>query len=94
MLFHWEGDCAERVTSVLDTGELDGHSEDEDDEEEGIVEEIPEDVDFGGLQFSCVDLVEDLKQNESVEEDAVMLSAIYCPLLNADRGLDAENLRT
>lgn len=37
------------MTSVLDTGELNDHGEDEDDKEEGIVEEILEDVDFGGL---------------------------------------------
>lgn len=60
VFFVGEGDGAEGVSSELDAGKLDGEGEDEDDEEEGVVEEVLEDVDLSRLQLPCVDLVEHL----------------------------------
>lgn len=82
------------MSSEFDTSQLDEDGEDEDDEEEGVVEEVLENVDFRRLQLTGIDLVEDLHQDETVEEDAVVLSAINSPLLNADRRLDAQKFGT
>lgn len=80
-----EGDGTERMSSELDASELDGEGEDEDDREEGVIEEVLEDVDLSRFQLPGVDLVEDLKQHEGMEEDAVMFSGLDSPLLSADR---------
>lgn len=94
MFFTCERDSSEGVSSEFDTSQLDEDGEDEDDEEEGVVEEVLENVDFRRLQLTGIDLVEDLHQDETVEEDAVVLSAINSPLLNADRRLDAQKFGT
>lgn len=41
-----QGDSAEGLSSELDAGDLDGDGGDEDDDEERIVEEVFEDVEF------------------------------------------------
>jgi hypothetical protein len=94
MFFTSKRDGSEGVSSEFDTSQLDENGEDEDDEEERVVEEVLEDVDFRRLKLTGVDLVEDLHQHETVEEDAVVLSAIISPLLNADRRLDAQQFGT
>ena len=63
---------------------MDHDGDDEDDKEEGIVEEILEDVEFSFLEFPSVDLVEDLHQDKSVEEDAVVFASLVVPLTDTD----------
>lgn len=47
VFLHGKRDSTQRMSSKLDTSELDDDGEDEDDEEEGVIEEILEDIDFG-----------------------------------------------
>ena len=84
MLVEGERDCSESLASELDAGDLNGNCNDEDDDEEGIVEEVSEDVEFCFLEFSSIDLVEDLHQDKGVEEDAVMFACLCSPLIDAD----------
>lgn len=78
-------DALERLSSVLDHGQLDDDGGNDDDQEELVVEEVLKDVVLVVLQLSGVDLVEDLKQHEHVEEDGVMLSCLLVPLADSDR---------
>lgn len=57
---------------------------DQDDQEKWVVEEVFEDVGFFWLQFSGVDFVEDLEQDENVEEDAVMFTGFLIPVSSLD----------
>ena len=36
-------------------------------------------------QFSCVDLIEDLQQDEGIEEDAIVLTRLIVPLGHSNR---------
>ena len=72
---------------------MDDDGADEDDQEEFVVEEVFEDVVFMSLEFSSVDFVEDLEQDEDVEEDRVMLSGLIVPVTNADGRGNSEDLR-
>lgn len=78
------------VSSELHAADLNYESEDEDDEEEGVVEEVLEDIDFVGLEFAGVDFVEDLHEDEGVEKEAVVFARLNGPLLDSNGGLDAE----
>ena len=90
MLVEVEGHCAQGLSTVLNAGELDDDGHDEDDEEERVVEEVGKYVDLGWFQFAGVDLVEDLKENESVEEEAVMATSCVVPVFDSNGRLDAE----
>ena len=92
MLVEGEGHGSKGMSSELDTGDLNRHGEDQNDEEQGIVEEVFEDVYLFRLELPGVDLVKDLHQHKCVEEDAVMFSTFHSPLLDSDRGLEAEQL--
>lgn len=51
---------------------LDDNGEDNDEEEHGVIEEAIEDIDFSGLEFAAIDLIEDLEEHKAVEEERVM----------------------
>ena len=94
MFVEGKRDGSEGLASEFDAGHLDGNCNDEDDDEEGVVEEVGEDVEFGFLEFSGVDLVEDLHQDKGVEEDAVVFACLCSPLADADGRLDAHEFGT
>ena len=94
MLVLGEGHCSEGLSSVLNACELNQNGDEEDDEEEGVVEEVGEDVQLSFLQFPGVDFVEDLHQDKGVEEDAVVFAGLVVPLADADGRLDVEELGT
>ena len=89
-----EGHCSEGLSSVLNACELNQNGDEEDDEEEGVVEEVGEDVQLSFLQFPGVDFVEDLHQDKGVEEDAVVFAGLVVPLADSDGRLDVEELGT
>lgn len=84
MFVEGERDGSESLTSEFNTGYLDGKCNNEDNEEERVVEEVSEDIKLCFLEFSGINLIEDLHQDKSVKEDAVMLSGLCIPLANAD----------
>lgn len=43
-----------------------------------------ENVDLISLEFSCVDFVENLEENEDVEENAVMFTSLSVPVIDLD----------
>ena len=57
-------------------------SDDEDDQEERVVEEVFKDVDLAFFEFSGIDFVEDLHQDETVEENTVVFSVFSIPVGN------------
>ena len=80
MFVEGQRNCSEGLATELDAGDLDNEGDDENDKEERVVEEILEDIDLCFLEFSGVDLVEDLHQDETVEEDAIVLSVFIVPV--------------
>ena len=88
-----EGDGSEGLTSEFYAGQLDENGHDEDDDEEGVVAEVREDIEFGFFEFSGVDFVEDLHQDECVEEDAVVFSGLVGPFFGSNGRLDVEEFR-
>ena len=74
MLSDTQSNSLQRLPSKLDTGELDYESHNHNYEEERVVEEVFEDVYFLSFELTGVDFVEDLEQDESVEEVAIVLS--------------------
>ena len=80
MLVEAQRDGSQRLATEFDAGDLDNEGEDENNKEERVVEEVLEDIDLCFLEFSGVDLVEDLHQDETVEEDGVVLSAFIGPV--------------
>lgn len=93
MLLSVQGDSSERVSTELNAADLDHDGDHKNEQEERIVEEVLEDVDFVRFQLSGVDFVEDLHQHEGIEENAVMFSALDSPFLDADRRLNSEDFR-
>jgi len=69
---------------------LDDDGGNKNNQEELVVEEVFEDVEFIVLQLTGVDLVEDLQQNEDVEKDGIVLSGLVVPLTHTDGRGDAE----
>lgn len=78
-------DALKGLSSVFDHGQLDDNGGNDDNDEKLVVEEVLKNVVLVVLQLSGVDLVEDLKQNEHVEEDGVVLSCLFVPIANSDR---------
>lgn len=82
------------MSTELDTCNLDNDCGNQDDDEQWVVEEVSENIDFSWLEFSGVYLVEYLHKHESVEENAVVFTRLNSPLFHSDWGLDSEQLRT
>jgi hypothetical protein len=57
---------------VLHEDHLDDDGAKYDDEEEGVIEEADENVDFAALELASIDLVEDLKEHKTVEENGIV----------------------
>jgi hypothetical protein len=58
-----------------------GHNNDE---EKFVVEEVLEDVILVSFEFSCVDLIENLEQDENIEEDRIVLSCLVVPISDSN----------
>lgn len=84
MLIGGQRNCSQGLPTKLNAGKLDGDGENEDDDEEGVVEEVLENVDLRRLELPGVDLIEHLHQHEGVEEYAVMLAILTVPLRDSD----------
>ena len=78
-------DALKGLSSVLNHSQLNDDGGDDNNQEELVVEEVLKDVVLVVLQLSGVDFVEDLKQDENVEEDGVMLSSLLVPLADSNR---------
>ncbi len=86
-------DSLKRLSAEFHHADLDDKGEDENNEEEGIIEEIFEYVNFLTLELTGVDFIKNLQQHKCVEKYAVMLSRFICPILHCDRRLDTEKFR-
>ena len=62
----------DKSTTVLHHGHLDDDGEDGDVDEQHVVENAAEHIDFSELKLSGVDLIEDLHEHESLEDVGVM----------------------
>jgi hypothetical protein len=58
--------------------------------EQFVVEEILENVVLISLQFTGVDFVEYLQQDEYVEEDRVVFASFVIPVFHVNRGWNSE----
>lgn len=59
-------------------------SADNDNQEKLVIEEVFKDVVLITFQFSSIDLVENLKKDEDVEENRVMFTSFIVPVSNSD----------
>lgn len=84
MLVSIEWNCSKGFSSEFNASELDGDSKDQNYEEERVVEEIFKYINFRRLEFTCINFIKNLHQNESMEEDTVMLSCLVVPFFNAN----------
>lgn len=94
VLLEAEFDCLERFSSVFDHSQLDDDCHDHNDQEKFVVEEVFENVVLISFEFSGVDLVEDLKQHEDIEEDGVVFTSLVVPVFDSDWARDSEDFRT
>jgi len=63
-------------------------------QEQFVVEEVLENVVLVSFEFSCVDLIENLKQHKNVEEDRVVLSCFIIPVSDSNGAGDSKDFRT
>jgi len=82
------------MSTELYTGNLNNDSGDKNEKEQWVVKEVGEDIDFGRFEFSSIDLIKDLHQNEGVEENAIMFTRLNCPLFSSNGRLDSKQLGT
>ena len=61
-------------TTELDDEHLDAEGEDYDEDEHEVVEEVGEHVELSLSELTCVDLVEELHEDEGLEDDSVALN--------------------
>ena len=68
----------------------------DDNDEQIVIRDMAEYVYFIFAELSCVEEVENLQENESIEENTQMNSCLIVPVffLQADGALHAEDLRT
>lgn len=90
----WKFNSLHWFTSVFDHGQLNDDGSNQNNQEKWVVEEVFKDVGFLWLKFSGVDFIEDLKQDENVEEDAVMFTSFLIPVSSLDWWWNSENFRT
>ncbi len=81
------------LASVFDHGQLNDDGGNDDDQEERVVEEVFENVSFFCLEFSGVDFIENLEEDEDVEEDAIMFTCLIIPILDLNGGWDSKDFR-
>jgi hypothetical protein len=62
----------------------------DDDEEERVVEEVLEDIDFCMFQFPCINLIEYLQQHKHIKEYGVMSPSFLRPLPHFNGGRDTQ----
>jgi len=72
VLVESQRDCSQGGASVLDHQDLDTNCGEDNREEEEVVEEAGEDVELFLAEFSCVDLVEDLDEDEGMEDQGIV----------------------
>lgn len=60
MLVEVKRNGSERLATEFNTRNLNKNSDEENDEEKRVVEEVFKDIDFGLFKFSGIDFVEDL----------------------------------
>lgn len=66
LLVQW--DSLEGLTTEFNAEHLNGNGKDQNDQEKRVVEEVLEYVQLSGFEFTSVNFVEDLQQDENVEE--------------------------
>ena len=91
-----QGYGLEGLPAKFDAADLNDEGQHQNDQEQWVVEEVLEHVQFSRFQLSCIDLVENLKQDEHMEEHGVVSSCLFVPMsmLHADGGLISENFRS
>jgi hypothetical protein len=96
VLVHTESNEHEGTSSDLDDDDLKDEDAGDDEDEEIVIEEILEDIDFLLLQLSSVEEVKHLQEDKDVEEDTEMLATgvVPLPLLHrqTDRTSHSEDL--
>jgi hypothetical protein len=94
VLTHGERNEHEGSSSDLDDDDLKDEDAGYDEDEEIVIEEILEDVEFLLLQLSSVEEVEHLQEDKDIEEDTEMLTTGVVPLLHrqTDRSSHSEDL--
>jgi hypothetical protein len=68
--------------------------EHQDYDEEWVVEEVLKNVYLFMLEFTGVNLVENLQKHEYIEEYRVMLSGLLIPVLHSNRRRNVQNFRS
>jgi hypothetical protein len=64
---------------------LDDNCTDDDNQKEGIVEEILENIGFRVFQFPRINFIKYLQQHKHIEENRVMLTRLFSPLGDTNR---------
>jgi hypothetical protein len=89
-----ERDQLEGLASELHDEDLAEEYRDNDHDEEVVVKEIGEDVDFLLLELAGIEKVENLQKDENIEEDREMFSVLLVPVIlgDSDETFHAEDL--
>ena len=82
MLSKGQRNKLEGFSTKLSDEDLKDEDQDHNGNEEIVVSDFRENIEFIFLEFSGVEEVEDLKENENVKENAEMLTSLMIPILH------------